>query len=173
MGKGSPEDSLYEGVAAFIYGEPWMEFWSSSEVKERIKAFPVPGGQTHNSAELSFGINKNASDAKYQLLNNFVQFMLTDIPTITAIVKGNSGAANNKEVQISYPAFSAGDAVQKTFEAENSHLSVPPRALEQVYSTMLENVLNGMQVEQAIEEAYINSDGIDISKLQYMENKFR
>ncbi len=173
FGAGSPEDTLYEGVAAFIYGEPWMEFWAPQEVKEKFKAFPVPSGQTHNSAELSFGINKNVSDTKYQLLNDFVQFMLTDIPTITAIVKGNSGVPNNTEVQVSYQAFTAGDAVQKTFDAGNSNLSVPPRALEQVYNTMLESVLNGMSTEQAIQEAYLNADGIDSTTLQRMENEFR
>ncbi len=172
FGRGGTEDSLYEGTAAYVYGEPWMEFWASDEVKKRIKAFPIPSGLTHHSAELSFGINKNVSDERYAVLNDFIRFMLTDEKTIRAIVKGNSGVPNNKEIEIVYEPFSAGHAVQTTFKNNNSKFSVPPRALELVYKTMLENTLNGTSVRITTDEAYTNSDGIDVSRLRIMETLF-
>lgn len=172
FGNGSPENSLNEGTAAFIYGEPWMEFWASDEVKSRIRAFPVPGGKTHNSAELSFGISKNASEKKYEMLNDFIKFMLTDTKTITSIVKGNSGVPNNKKISVSYKPFTAGDAVLKTFEQNSSFLSVPPRGLETIYAKMLESVVSGKLPAQAIKEAEIEAADIDVSRLYMMESEF-
>lgn len=170
FGKGSPEDSIYENSAAFIYGEPWMEFWAPETAK--LRAFPVPGGMTHNYSELSFGINKNVNDAKYEVLNNFIKFMLTDTKTITDIVKGNSGVPNNKEIEVTYEPFTAGDAVKKTFDSNQTNLSVPPSGLESVYRTMLESVLSGTPIDTAINEAKINADGLDVSRLQDMESRF-
>ena len=170
-GNGSPEDALYQGSAAFIYGEPWMEFWAPSDVK--TIAFPVPGGKTHNFAELTFGINKNVSGEKYKTLNDFVKFMLTDEKTITDIVKGNSGYPNNKDIKVTYEPNTAGAAVLKTFEAGNTNLAVPPSGLENVYKTMLESVLTGTSVEDAIAEAKINVQSVDVAKLKAMEDKFR
>lgn len=171
FGNGSPEDSVYEDSAAFIYGEPWMAFWAPDTAN--LKAFPVPGGKTHSYAELSFGINKNVADAKYDVLNDFIEFTLTDEKTITDIVKGNSAMPNNKEIEIQYEALTAGDAVFKSFESGSANLCVPPRGIETNYNTMLETVLTGGSIQDAMDEAKRNSEDINIDRLIDMEDRFR
>ena len=170
-GNGDSEKSFYEGTSAMIYGEPWMEFWAPNKINSF--AFPVPGGQTHNVAELSFGISKNVSDAQFKILNEFVEFMLTDPKTITAIVQGNSGYPNNKNIQVSYEPGTAGDAVTKTFEADDTFLIITPSTLERAYRAMLGNFITSRDKDAVIEEAQLSLQGTDFSLLSKLENVFR
>ncbi len=165
-GQNSPEDTLYQDSAAFIYGAGWMEFWAPEE--SELHAFPVPG-ITNAFAELTFGISKNVSDEKYEVLNDFVEFMLTDEETVTAIVKGNSGAANNTNVDIVYEEGTAGYAVQQAYNSGNAKVVIVPSSLEQVYRTMLESALTGVPVAEAVAEAKISAESIDVSELHQME----
>jgi multiple sugar transport system substrate-binding protein len=165
-GQNSPEDTLYQDSAAFIYGAGWMEFWAPEEAQ--LHAFPVPG-ITNAFAELTFGISKNVSDEKYEVLNDFVEFMLTDEETVTAIVKGNSGAANNTNVDIVYEEGTAGYAVQQAYNSGNAKVVIVPSSLEQVYRTMLESALTGVPVAEAVAEAKISAESIDVSELHQME----
>lgn len=165
-GQGSPEESIYQDSAAYIYGAGWMEFWAPEGAE--LYAFPVPGVTTSNT-ELSYGISKNVSDNKYAVLNDFVQFMLTDEQTVTDIVKGNSGASNNNRITINYEPGSAGYAVQQSYDSGLTNLVVVPSGLETVYKTMLESALIGDSVEQVIEDAQLSSEGVDVSNLHKME----
>jgi len=171
----NPDASVNDGTSVFIYGEPWMEFWANDDAKARIKAFPVPGNTTY-SAELSFGINKNAVEDEelFTVLNDFIYFMLTDTETITDIVKGQSGYPNTKALQetISYLPGTAGDAVLKTLESGKGKLVIPPQSLEVIYNTALEDVLlNGKTSAQAV--AAIESDSVNLTLLTALEDKFR
>ncbi len=170
-GNGDSENSFYEGTSAIIYGEPWMQFWAPNAIN--TFAFPVPGGQTHNVAELSFGISKNVSDNQFKVLNQFVEFMLTDRDTITAIVKGNSGFPNNKNIQVSYEAGSAGDAVTKTFQSDSTFLIITPSTLERAYRTMLGNFITSKDIDVVIQEAEISLQNANFSLLSNLEDDFR
>lgn len=165
-GQNSPEDSLYQDSAAFIYGAGWMEFWAPEDAQ--LYAFPVPGTTTA-FAELTFGISKNVSEAKYEVLNDFVEFMLTDESTVTDIVKGNSGAPNNTTVDITYEEGTAGHAVLQAYNSGDAKVVIVPSNLEKVYRTMLEAALTGTSVEDAIEQAKMDAQSIDVSNLHQME----
>lgn len=175
---GKPQDSLNEGVAAFIHGETWMEFWAPEEVKGRMKAFPVPSTNGDDDfarimGEPTFGINKNVTGEKYDTLNELVEFILTDEQTITAIVKGNSGIANNSNITVTYEPFTAGDAAVKTFENRKTLYSIPPSGLEDINRTAMESSLMGDKMETVISNAYTNSKGLSLDRLTKMENEFR
>ena len=165
-GQNSPEDSLYQDSAAFIYGAGWMEFWAPEDAQ--LYAFPVPGTTTA-FAELTFGISKNVSEPKYEVLNNFVEFMLTDEATVSDIVKGNSGAPNNTMVDITYEEGTAGHAVLQAYNSGDAKVVIVPSSLEKVYRTMLEAALTGVSVEDAIEQAKMDAQSIDVSSLHKME----
>ncbi len=170
-GNGDSEKSFYEGTSAMIYGEPWMEFWAPNKINSF--AFPVPGGQTHNVAELSFGISKNVSDAQFKVLNEFVEFMLTDEKTITAIVKGNSAFPNNKNIQVAYEPGTAGDAVTKTFEANDTFLIITPSTLERAYRTMMGNFITSRDSDAVIDEAELSLQNQEFTLLNRLEDTFR
>jgi multiple sugar transport system substrate-binding protein len=170
-GQGSPEDSIYQDSAAFIYGAGWMEFWAPEGAQ--LYAFPVPGGKVPSNAEVSFGISKNVSEEKYQILNEFVEFMLTDEKTVTDIVKGNSGASNNKTINIDYEPGTAGYAVQQTYKMGNSYYVTVPSGLETIYKAMLESVLIGEPIDQAIEDAKMAATTVDTSNLHKMEQALK
>lgn len=168
FGQGSPEESIYQDSAAYIYGAGWMEFWAPEGAE--LYAFPVPGKKTTSNAEVSFGINKNVSDEKYELLNEFIEFILTDEKTVTDIVKGNSGASNNKTINIEYEKGTAGYAVQESYKNGYTNFITVPSGLETVYKAMLESVLIGDSVDQTVEDAMLSCEGLDVSNLQKMEN---
>ncbi len=167
-GQGSPEDTIYQDSAAYIYGAGWMEFWAPEEAE--LYAFPVPGITTSN-AELSYGISKNVSEEKFEVLNDFIRFMLTDEETVTEIVKGNSGATNNNTITIEYEPGTAGHAVQQSYESGNTKFITVPSGLEKIYKAMLESALTGIPVKDAVEEAKMNAESIDVSNLQMMEKE--
>ncbi|MFV0440217.1 MAG: extracellular solute-binding protein [Lachnospirales bacterium] len=176
-GNGSPEKTLNENAVAFIHSATWVEFWSEDEVKARMKAFPVPrlneDGYYKAVGEPTFGISKNVSDEKFEVCNDIIKFMLTDEETVTNIVKSNSGVANNRNIVVEYEPYTAGDAVTKTFETGKTAFSVLPTGLEDVIKANLEGVLMGDDVNQVIENAYINLEGVKVERLKLMEDDFR
>ncbi len=167
-GQGSPEETLYQNSAAYIYGAGWMEFWAPEDAE--LFAFPVPGFTT-SITELTYGISKNVSEEKYAVLNEFVEFMVTDKDTVIDIVKGNSGASNNKIITVEYELGTAGYAVQESYNTGNTLTVVVPRSLEKVYQTMLESALTGVPVEEAVQNAITAAENIDVTALRAMEDR--
>ena len=166
-------DELNNATAAVVYGEPWMEFWASPEVKDSIEAFPVPGSYTTKALELSFGINKNVSDERFEVLNGFVKYMLMDKDVNTSIVKGSSGTPNLKNLTVEYRPESAGYANVNT---KHALLLIPPVVYEDVISNMIEDWegLGGTKTtEQVIKDANFAASSIDLSGLKAMEDEFR
>ncbi len=175
-GNGSPEESFYQNVTAYIHGATWMEFWAPEEIKGKMMAFPVPSDNNdivYALSEPTFGINKNVSDEKYQILNDLVKFMLTDEETNSGIVKGNSGIPNNNNINVSYEPFTAGDAVLKTFENKKAAFAVIPRNLEKIYKSNMEKVLSGESIDKVVEDAYKEAADVDASRLIQMEDNYR
>ncbi len=177
FGNGSPERTFNENSVAFIHSATWVEFWSTDEVKSRMKAFPVPrnGNDDYSKAlgEPTFGISKNLSDTKYEVCNDIINFMLSDEATVTGIVKSNSGIANNKNITVTYDEFTAGDAVSKSFATDKTAFSVIPTGLEGVIRSNLEGVLMGDDINTVLENGYINLDGVKVDRLKTMEDEFR
>ncbi len=167
------DTELNNATAAVVYGEPWMEFWASPEVKDSIEAFPVPGGVTTKALELSFGINKNASDERFELLQGFVKYMLMDEKVNASIVKGSSGTPNLKGLDISYEPGTAGYA---NMNSKNSLLLIPPVVFEDVVSNMLgdwEGLGGTKSLSQVVKDANVAASAIDLSGLKKQEDKFR
>ncbi len=177
FGNGSPEKVFNENAVAFIHGATWMEFWAPDDVKERMVAFPVPksndGGYFKAVGEPTFGINKNLSDEKFEICNDIIKFMLSDEETLTNIVKANSGVANNQSIIIGYEPFTAGDAVTKSFETGKIAYSVLPSGLEDVIKSNLEGILMDYDTSSVFDNAKVNLEGVDISRLLSMEDAFR
>lgn len=176
-GNGSPEDTFNENAVAFIHGATWMEFWAPDDAKVRMKAFPVPhdnaDGYQKMAGEPTFGINKNVSDEKYAVLNDLVKFMLTDEETITAIVKGNSGIANNKNIEVSYEPYTAGDAVLKTLEAREGTFVILPTSLEDIMKSNLEAVLMGTDIDSVLQDASLRTGSVNTERLSAMEEALK
>ena len=173
VARGGTEDELNNATAAVVYGEPWMEFWASDKVKDDIEAFPVPGKHTTKALELSFGINKNASGSKYEMLNNYVKFMLMDEPTITAIVKGSSGTPNLKGLEVSYEAGTAGAANVATSEAL---LFLPSQPFEVVVKNLMadwEGLGSTKSRAETVENANFAASQIDLDVIKVQEDTYR
>jgi multiple sugar transport system substrate-binding protein len=169
----SAEDELNNATAAVIYGEPWMEFWASDKVKDDIEAFPVPGKHTTKALELSFGINKNVSDAKYEILNEYVKFMLMDEKTITSIVKGSSGTPNLKGLEIDYEAGTAGAANVNTSDAL---LFLPSQPFEVIVKNLMadwEGLGSTKTREETVKNANYAASQIDLDEIKVQEDLFR
>ncbi len=176
FGNGSPEEIFNQNAAAYIHGATWMEFWAPDDIKENMVAFPVPrnDGDTDLAfalTEPTFGISKNVEGERYDTLNDFVKFMLTDEKTISDIAKGNSGICNNSDIQVEYEALTAGDAVTKTFEGREIAWSVVPRDLEKLHNENLEKVITGENIEDVIKNAYVEAEKISADTLIDMESK--
>ena len=177
-GNGSPEEAFNQNSTAFMHGATWMEFWAPEDMKDKMLAFPVPDGENdsdivYTNAEPTFGINKNVSDEKYAVLNDFIKFMLTDEDTLLQIVKGNSGIPNNQSIEVTYEPFTAGDAVLKTFENRKIAYTVMPRDLEKIYKDNLEKALSGEDLQSIIDNSYIESENVAVDRLSKMEEAFR
>ena len=143
-----------------------MEFWASDQVKDAIEAFPVPGSATTRALELSFGINTNVDDERFELLNEFVKYMLLDRQVNAAIVRGSSGTPNLKGLQVEYRPGSAGHA----------RLLTPPEAFEDLISRMLEDWegLGGTKpTAEVLADAATAALAVDLSGLMVMEDRFR
>ena len=171
--RSSPESELNNATAAVIYGEPWMEFWASDQVKDAIEAFPVPGSATTRALELSFGINTNVDDERFELLNEFVKYMLLDRRVNAAIVRGSSGTPNLKGLQVEYRPGSAGHANQAS---DHARLLTPPQAFEDLISRMLEDWegLGGTKpTAEVLADAATAALAVDLSGLMVMEDRFR
>ena len=179
-GNGNSERSLLEGSAAIIYGEPWIEGWARSSSDINFEAFPVPGKKgdilTHSSAELSFGINKNASGERYKKLLGFVKFMITDKETMESIARGSAGVSNNKELakEMKYKDGSAGKVVTDQFLSGQTVISIPSSGLEDLYKNMIGNFLSqNVSAKDEIEATKKASTRLKLSRLKEMEDKFR
>lgn len=171
--RGSAEDELNNATAAVVYGEPWMEFWASPEVKGDLESFPVPGEYTTKGLELSFGINKNVSDEKYEILNDYVKYMLMDTDTITSIVKGSSGTPNLKSLEVQYTPGTAGFANVNTY---HSLLLLPPQPFEEVIQNLMADWqgLGGTQSrEDTVKNANYVASQIDLELIKTQEDLFR
>ncbi len=176
-GNGSPEKSVNEGTAAFVHSATWVEFWAEEEVKNRMRAFPVPRNSEDDYVkalgEPTFGISKNVSDEKYEVCNDIIKFMLTDEATVTNIVKANSGVPNNQTITVEYEPFTAGDAVTKSFATGKTAFAVLPTGFEDVIRANVEGVLMGDDINKVFENSYINMEGIKVDRLKTMEDEFR
>ncbi|MGD6730469.1 MAG: ABC transporter substrate-binding protein [Pleomorphochaeta sp.] len=169
----SAEDELNNATAAVVYGEPWMEFWASDKVKDVIEAFPVPGKHTTKALELSFGINKNISGAKYELLNEYVKFMLMDKDTITSIVKGSSGTPNLKGLVVDYKAGTAGAANVNT---SNALLFLPSQPFEVIVKNLMadwEGLGSTKTREETVKNANYAASQIDLNVIKVQEDLYR
>ncbi len=174
-GNGSPDEVFNQNAAAYIHGATWMEFWAPEEIKEKMVAFPVPRNEDDSNlafalTEPTFGISKNVEGEKYNVLNDFVKFMLTDEKTISDIAKGNSGICNNTDITVSYEPLTAGDAVTKTFENREISWAVVPRDLEKLHKENLEKVLAGEDIDSVINNAYNEAEKISVNRLSNMES---
>lgn len=171
--RGGADEELNNATAAVVYGEPWMEFWASPEVKGSIEAFPVPGSVTTKALELSFGINKNVDDVRFEMLQGFVKYMLMDPKVNGAIVKGSSGTPNLKGLTVEYTPGTAGYA---NTNSEHAVLLIPSAVHEDVVSNMLgdwEGLGGTKSLNQAVEDANLAAGKIDLSLLKEMEDAFR
>lgn len=167
------EEELNNATAAVVYGEPWMEFWASPEVKDDLEAFPVPGDYTTKGLELSFGINKNVNDEDYKILNDYVKYMLMDPSAITAIVKGSSGTPNLKSLEVEYEKGTAGYANVNT---EKALLFLPPQPFEAVIKNLMADWdgLGGTQDRvNTVKNANFVASQIDLSLIKTQEDLFR
>ena len=171
--RGGADSELNNATAAVVYGEPWMEFWASPEVKDSIEAFPVPGGLTTKALELSFGINKNVDEQRFALLQGFVKYMLMDKTVNASIVKGSSGTPNLKGLEVAYNPGTAGYA---NVNSEDSLLLIPPVMFEDVVSNMLgdwEGLGGTKSLSQVVKDANTAASAIDLSGLKAQEDAFR
>jgi len=178
-GNGSSENSLLEGSAAIIYGEPWMEGWIKSSSDINFEAFPVPGKtsvKTNSSAEISFGINENVEGKRYEELLKFIEFMVTDEETMESIARGNAGVSNHKKLaeEMVYPEGSAGEVVTEEVLSKSSVISIPPSELEETYRNIIGNYLSSnTTIDYEIKQAYLLSERVKLKILKKMEDKFR
>ncbi len=173
VARGGTEDELNNATAAVVYGEPWMEFWASDKVKDDIEAFPVPGKHTTKALELSFGINKNVSGVKYEMLNDYVKFMLMDEDTITAIVKGSSGTPNLKGLKVQYEAGTAGAANVATADAL---LFLPSQPFEVVVKNLMadwEGLGSTKSRAETVKNANFAASQIDLDVIKVQEDAYR
>jgi len=167
------EDELNNATAAVVYGEPWMEFWASPEVKGDIEAFPVPGKHTTKALELSFGINKNVKGERYNLLNEYVKYMLMDESANTAIVKGSSGTPNLKTLNVKYSLGTAGAANVNTGA---SLLFLPSQPFEVIVKNLMadwEGLGSTKTREETVKNANYAANQIDLNVIKVQEDLFR
>ncbi len=167
------DTELNNATAAVVYGEPWMEFWASPEVKDSIEAFPVPGGTTTKALELSFGINKNVSQERFEMLQGFVKYMLMDKKVNASIVKGSSGTPNLKGLEIDYEPGTAGYANMQT---GNALLLTPPAVFEDVIKGLIgdwEGIGGTKSLTQVVKDANTAAAALDLSGLAAQEDVFR